>query len=119
MAQKSISSVEGSAFLVASAGNISDFEDAKAFFKQELKKAEQKAISKDQVIQIYRDAVNGFLLQELKAWPSTTDIRLAERVAVLTKECGNLSRQVCYLGLGLITLTGGTIAALIKLVSML
>ena len=118
MAQKNISSVEGAALLVASAGNVSDFRDGRSFFKEELQKAVKKATSRDQVIRIYQEAISGFLMEKMELSPYTDKIKLAQQVRVLTKECLSLTKRVCLMGLGLICLAGVAITAIVKLITM-
>ena len=118
MAQKNISSVEGAALLVASAGNVSDFRDTRSFFKEELEKAVKNATSKDQVIRIYQEAVSGFLMEKMDLSCYADKIKLAQEVRVLTKECLSLTKRVCLLGFGLISLAGVAVAAIVKLIMM-
>lgn len=60
---KNISKVEGDAFLVASTNNYPDFKDTKELFKDTLEKALKEAPDDKAKIEIYQDAVRGFLMQ--------------------------------------------------------
>ena len=60
---KNISKVEGDAFIVATTTNRSDFRDAKQLFKKTLSKALEESPNDLTKIQIYQDAVRGFLLE--------------------------------------------------------
>ena len=60
---RNISDVQANAYIVAATNNKEDFEDAKQLFKETLQKALQQAPDDRTKLQIYQDAVKGFLMQ--------------------------------------------------------
>lgn len=117
MAQKNSFSVEGSAFLVASAGNIYDYEDAKAFFKQQLQKAEKLTTNDTEKLRIYKEAVKGFLMElnPLAAKYHMDWIKRVQQQKTLIKECGTLTGLSCIMGLLATMMTVISSLCLIKL----
>lgn len=118
MAQKKdFFSVEGSAFLVASAGNIYDYEDAKAVFKQQLQKAEKQTTNDAEKLRIYKEAVKGFLMElnPLAVQYHTDWIKRVQQQKALIKECGTLTGLSCIMGLLATMMTVISSLCLIKL----